>query len=87
VQSLFTLPKNVNVDLRYRYVSALPDQKVPSYSTGDINIGKRISRTFELSISGQNLLQPHHPEYAGLPGPIVEIRRSGFLKLMWTPSF
>jgi iron complex outermembrane recepter protein len=85
LQSLFTLPGSLTIDLRYRYVSSLPDQKVPSYSTGDISVGKRISHAFEFTVSGQNLFQPHHPEYGGLPGPIVEIRRSGFIKLVWTP--
>jgi iron complex outermembrane recepter protein len=83
VQSFFTLPRAFNVDLTYRYVSAIPDQKVLAYSTGDIRVAKRISPALELSAVGQNLFQPHHPEYGGLPGAIVEIRRSAYLKLTW----
>jgi iron complex outermembrane receptor protein len=83
VQSLFTLPQGFDLDLTYRYVSAIPDQKVQAYSTGDIRFSKRITRQIELSANGLNLFQPHHPEYGGLPGPLVEIRRSGYLKLTW----
>ena len=84
IQSFFTLPHSINLDLTYRYVSAIPDQKVPSYSTGDIQIGKRIGQSVVLSAMGRNLFQPHHPEYGGLPGGLVEIRRSAYLKLTWT---
>ena len=86
VQSSFTLPQAVEVGLTYRYVSDLPgsDQKVASYSTGDVRIGKRLSRDFELSVVGQNLLQPGHAEYAGDPGGQVLIKRSAYLRLSWT---
>jgi len=84
IQSLLSLPRAFNFDLTYRYVSALPDQKVASYSTGDARLAKRITRDIELSVVAQNLFQPHHPEYGGLPGALVEIRRSAYLKLLWT---
>ena len=84
VQSFFGLPRAFDLDLTYRYVSAIPDQNVPSYSTGDVRIAKRITRGLELSIVGQNLFQPYHAEYGGLPGIPVQIRRSVYLKLIWT---
>ena len=84
VQSLFTLPRAFELDLTYRYVSALPDQNVRAYSTGDVRFAKRITREIELSVVGQNLFQPRHPEYGGLPGGTIEIRRAGYIKLMWT---
>jgi len=37
----------------------------------------------ELSVTGQNLLQPHHPEFGGDPGPLVGIRRSIYAKIAW----
>lgn len=84
IQSFFTLPGAFDLDLTYRYVSAIPDQKVGSYSTGDVRLAKRIGRGIELSIVGQNLFQPHHAEYGGLPGGLIEVRRAAYLKLMWT---
>jgi iron complex outermembrane receptor protein len=83
VQSMFTFPRGLNIDLRYRYVSAIPNQKIPSYSTGDARIAMKVSPDLELSLVGLNLFQPHHPEYSGLPGGPVEIRRSAYLKLVW----
>ncbi len=83
VQLLFAAPRGFDFTLAYRYVSALPDQNVLSYSTADVRVAKRISREVELSFVGQNLFQPHHAEYGGLPGGPVGIRRSAYLKLLW----
>jgi hypothetical protein len=35
----------------------------------------------ELSITGQNLLQPHHAEFGGEPGPLIQIKRSAYGKV------
>jgi len=83
VQSYFTLPHAFALDLTYRFVSGLPDLKVLAYSTGDVRFAKKIGRGVELSVVGQDLFLPHHPEYAGPPGPLVEVRRSAYLKLVW----
>ena len=84
IQSTFNLSKKISLDLIYRYVAALPAQLVPAYSTGDARLGWRISRGFELSLVGQNLFQPFHPEDGGDPGPLVGIRRSAYAKLTWS---
>ena len=84
VQSAFDLSKKLQLDLTYRYVSALPAQMVPAYSTGDARIGWRFSRQFELSLVGQNLFQPWHFEDGGDPGPLVGIKRSVYAKLTWS---
>ncbi len=83
VTSSFNLSKTLQLDLTYRYVSALPAQLVPAYSTGDVRFGWRFSREFELSLVGQNLFQPNHGEFAGDPGPLVGIRRGAYAKLTW----
>jgi iron complex outermembrane receptor protein len=83
VMSSFNLSKTLQLDVTYRYVSALPAQLVPAYSTGDVRFGWRFSREFELSLVGQNLFQPSHGEFAGDPGPLVGIRRGAYAKLTW----
>ncbi len=83
VQSSFSLPRNVDVDLTYRFVSSVPDQNVPAYSTGDARIGWRFARQFDLSLAGRNLLQPSHVEYGGDPGLLVGVRRSFYVTLQW----
>jgi iron complex outermembrane receptor protein len=82
-QSGFDISKNFTLDLDYRYISALPGQMVASYSTGDANFGWRVSQHFRMAISGRNLLQPHHAEDGGDPGPLVQIKRSAYAKLTW----
>ena len=83
VQSGFDLSKSVNLDLDYRYISALPGQLVPSYSTADARIAWQMNEHFQVSVAGRNLLQPHHPEFAGDPGPLVEIKRSVYGQITW----
>jgi iron complex outermembrane receptor protein len=83
IDSGFNLSKALQVDLIYRYVSALPYQAVSGYSTGDARIGYRIASHFEFSLVGQNLLQPNHVEYVGDPSGPVAIRRSVYASLSW----
>ena len=78
-----TLPRRFEADLTYRYVSALPYQGVSAYSTADVRFGWRHG-DFDLSVDGQNLLQPSHGEFGNTPGPVVGIRRTVFGKITWT---
>ena len=83
IQSFLQLSKNLDLDLTYRYVSALPAQSVRSYSTADLRFGWHIGEGLEISIAGQNLFQPHHSEYGGDPGGLVGIKRSAYTKITW----
>ncbi|MGH9445788.1 MAG: TonB-dependent receptor plug domain-containing protein [Terriglobia bacterium] len=84
VQSLFNLPKKLEFDPTYRYVSALPylsaTESVPAYSTADARFGWRPNSHLEFSITGENLLQPGHVEFISDPGLPVEITRSVYAK-------
>jgi iron complex outermembrane recepter protein len=84
VQSGLDLPKSLQLDLDYRYVSALPGQRVAAYSTGDARIGWRFAREFDLSLIGTSLFQPWHVESGGDPGALVGINRSVYLRLTWS---
>jgi len=83
IQSELDVSKKIQVDLTYRYVSALLVGPVPAYSTADARIGWRAAPRVEISIVGRNLLQPSHIEDAGDPGPLVGIERSGYAQLTW----
>jgi iron complex outermembrane recepter protein len=83
IQSLVNLSKKLEFDQTYRYVSALPAQTVASYQTMDTRFGWHITPELELSVGGQNLLQPHYAQYGGDPGGLVQIKRSAYLKLVW----
>jgi iron complex outermembrane receptor protein len=83
IQSFVNLPRKLEFDQTYRYVSALPAQTVASYQTMDTRFGWHITPELELSVGGQNLLQPHFAQYGGDPGGPVEIKRSAYAKLTW----
>jgi iron complex outermembrane recepter protein len=83
IQSAFDLTKVLTLDLIYRYVSALPAQAVPAYSSGDVRLAWRFRQHFELTVVGQNLLQPSHPEFQGDPGPLVGLKRSIYGRVTW----
>jgi iron complex outermembrane receptor protein len=76
----------LQLDLRYRYVSALPAQGTPSYSTGDVRAAWRLSGRAVFSVVGQNLFQPYHFEYGSDPGGLVGIRRAVYASIAWTSA-
>jgi iron complex outermembrane receptor protein len=56
---------------------------VPSYAELDLRVGWHPTPHLELSVTGQNLLHAHHPEY-GVASPVrEEIARSIYGKLTW----
>jgi iron complex outermembrane receptor protein len=83
-QSDFDLSKTLQFDLLYRFISALPGQKVAAYSTADARFAWHMRPDMEVSVVGQNLLQRSHVEAAGEPTAPVGIIRSGYVKLTWT---
>jgi iron complex outermembrane recepter protein len=82
-ESRFNLPRGFEFDQTFRYVSALPAQSVPSYSTADVRFSWRATREMDLSIVGENLLQPEHDEFSSDPGPMIGIKRSVYAKISW----
>jgi iron complex outermembrane receptor protein len=87
LEGRFNIPRGFEVDPTYRYVSSLPFQKVAAYNTADIRFGWRPSHNWDLSLVGQNLLQPHHPEFGSYvyTDPMsVGIERDIYAKITWT---
>jgi iron complex outermembrane receptor protein len=83
IQSLVNLPKRLELDQTYRYVSALPAQQVKSFSTVDVRVAWHITRELELSVVGASLLQPQHAEFGGDAGPLVGVRRNIYAQITW----
>jgi iron complex outermembrane receptor protein len=81
VQSLLTVGPRLQIDPAYRYVSARAALGIPAYHTADLRVGVQLRPGMELTIVGQNLFDPRHPEWARDPGPTVEIRRSAYVRL------
>lgn len=80
-QALFSLPKGFEFDPTYRYVGALPAQLTRSYATLDARLGWHFARNLELSLAGQNLLQPRHAEIGS-----VLTERSAYAQITWKKS-
>ena len=63
VHSSVDLPHQVTWDTIVRYVDRLRTVPAPAYLELDLRVGWRPIKSVELSISGQNLLDNHHPEF------------------------
>ena len=83
VQSKIDLPCQFKFDQVYRFVSALPAQKVEAYQTMDVRFGRSLGRDLSLQVVGQNLFQHEHDEWGtGDPNqPLIGIYRAGYVKL------
>jgi iron complex outermembrane receptor protein len=82
-QSDLDFAKHFNLDLTYRFISALKAEDVAAYSTADARFAWHFKEHIELSVAGQNLFQPHHTESAGDPGPLVGIKRNVYGQITW----
>jgi iron complex outermembrane receptor protein len=76
LRAAVNLWENVEADAWVRGVSALPNPAVPAYTELNARIGWQFTPTFELALTGQDLLHDSHPEFgASVPGRI-EFQRS-----------
>jgi iron complex outermembrane receptor protein len=96
LQSSWDLPRRVQCDVIGRWVSGLHgfnpgaapgvSDTVAAYASLDVRLAWRPQPDLELSLVGQNLLDPHHPEFgtsALVRSPLVEIERRVYGKLTW----
>jgi iron complex outermembrane recepter protein len=88
LQSMIDLPCKFQFDQTYRFISALPAQKVPAYQTADLHLSRPLGGNFLIEGVGQNLFQPHHYEWGtGDPSqPLVGIERAGYVRLSFHAS-
>jgi iron complex outermembrane recepter protein len=68
LRSAFDLSSTLELDVMVRHYDALPDPRVPEYTTFDVRLGWRALRALELSLIGQNLGDRRHPEWGVAPG-------------------
>lgn len=83
LQSFLDLRGHLEFSQVFRYVSLLDALQVPGYETADLRVAWHGIPHLEFAVTGQNLLQPHHVEYAGDPGPLVGIKRNVFAAITW----
>jgi iron complex outermembrane receptor protein len=88
LQSMIDLPGKFHFDQTYRFISALPAQKVPAYQTADLHLSRPLGNNFEIETVGQNLFQYHHYEWGtgDLSQPLVGIYRAAYIRLSFHAS-
>lgn len=90
LRASFTPMQAHDLDARWRYVSSLGEgavgvTPVEAYTALDLRYAWRVLPDLVLSISGENLLQRRHAEFApdALPSQQLEVPRSVHLKAQW----
>jgi iron complex outermembrane receptor protein len=79
IKSSMNLGRAFSLDADLRYVSDLPDPRIPAYFELNARVGWNLTSRLQLAIAGFNLLQARHQE---LPGG-TEIPRSVLAELRW----
>jgi iron complex outermembrane recepter protein len=76
------LPFHLELDLGMRYVDALQNRDVPSYTAFDARLGWRPTRNWEFSIAAQSLFNDHKefaPSY--IQTQTTEVESSVYAKI------
>ena len=76
IQSDISLPGHIKLGTVIRYVDKLPKPYVPDYFGLDMRIAWQVGKKLELSVTGQNLLYKHHPEFVPSSPSPRQIERS-----------
>lgn len=78
------------LDVWLRHVSKLGDADmagngIPAYTTMDVRYAWRPTKSLELSVVGQNLLDQRHPEFVPvlIPSETLQVERGVYLKAKW----
>ena len=84
LRSIINLPHHLEWDVSAYYVGALAIGPVPAYTRLDTRLGWRFGEHTDVSIAGQNLLAPHHLEFAdGLQVLPTQVERSFVARMTW----
>lgn len=70
------------VDGFLRYVGGLSNFSIPAYTELNLRVAHQLTPGLEISLSGQNLLAAHHPEF-GAANTRSEVERSALLGFTW----
>jgi iron complex outermembrane receptor protein len=79
LRSSMDLGPRTTLDGALRYVSALPDPRIPAYTELNARLAYDLTDQVQLAIDGRNLLHRRHLEYVGGQ----QIPRSVFAEILW----
>ena len=74
----WTLPRQVDIGLRARWVDELPAERVPAYASLDARVAWRPWPPLELAVVGRDLLSPRHAEFGGGSAGLSQVERAVF---------
>jgi len=83
LQSILTLPHDIQMDGVVRYVDTLSTPHVDSYVEMDIHLAWHLTAELELTLVGQNLLDGEHAEFVPSSPSARNIERSVYGKITW----
>ena len=83
LNSAMNLGEEVTLDISVRHVAKLPEPELPAYTELTARLAWQLSRSWELSVRGVNLLHEGHQEYPDPDG--VVIGRSAMAEVRWRP--
>ncbi len=86
LHSHMDLPHKFELDTALYYVDDLENLNVPEYTRLDVRVGWHATDELELSLVGQNLTDPKHPEFGNSilsTGTTTQVERSVFGKITW----
>jgi iron complex outermembrane receptor protein len=82
LRSTLDLGPRVEFDATLRYMGALSDPVVPSYTALDLRVGWQLRSNLDLSLAAQNLLGSGHGEFTDV-ATRTDVKRAVFLKLQY----
>lgn len=80
IRSFLNLPHNLQFDTMFYHVNKNKTRNIKAYSRLDIRLGWNLSEHVNLSVVGQNLLDPSHSELNELLEVATETERSFYVK-------
>ncbi|MBN1931032.1 MAG: TonB-dependent receptor [Desulfobacterales bacterium] len=85
LRSDMELPKNLELNLWFRYIDNIPGRNISAYNTMDICLGWKPIEYIEFSLVGQNLFAPRHLEFVDniFFNEAAELERSLYGKVTW----
>jgi iron complex outermembrane recepter protein len=81
LRSSMNLTANVTFDADLRHVGPLPNPAVSHYEELNVRLGWHLSSTWDVAVSGFNLLHAHHEEFTVPPSDAIS--RSGAVEARW----
>lgn len=82
MRSSHDIGARLSIDLQARYIDAVLG--APAYTTADVHTVYHATSTLDVTLVGQNLLQPRHTEQPGIfVNRAAPLQRNAYLKLGW----